>query len=94
MLASEVSYVMSEMTAKGGKLLTEASFCKTVYWKLQKAKGHFRYYYAAKPKAGFIMDSMLIVKQLELFSCNKFCLKSKMVKKKKATTLSCSKLQL
>lgn len=31
MLASEVSYVMSEMTAKGGKLLTEASFWKSVY---------------------------------------------------------------
>lgn len=37
MLASEVSYVMSEMTAKGGKLLTEASFWKSVYQKLQKA---------------------------------------------------------
>lgn len=30
MLASEVSYVMSDMTARAGKLLTEASFRKTV----------------------------------------------------------------
>lgn len=30
MLASEISYIMSEMTARAGKLLTEASFRKTV----------------------------------------------------------------
>lgn len=71
MLASEVSYVMSETNAKDGKASSCGQFLKYCLLEvakinLSREKDYCRYNYAAKTNAERIMDLTVIVKQLEL----------------------------
>lgn len=71
MLAPEVSYVMSETTAKAGKSSYRGQILKDCLQEvakinLSRGKGHCRCNYGAKMNAEQIRDLMVIFKQLEL----------------------------